>query len=319
MDEIVLYFVVPCYNEEAVLPVTSKLFYDKLCKLINDKRISDRSRILFINDGSIDETWNIIKQLVREDYHFIGISQSRNRGQQSSLLAGLMESKDKCDVVISMDCDGQDDIDIVDEMLSKYENGIDVVYGVRNNRETDSLFKRISAQFFYKILQKFDNDNIYNHAEFRLVSKRVLDCLSDYHEVNLYLRGLFPLIGFSSDICYYYRNERISGKTHYSLSSMIELGMNGLFNVGVKPLRCITYLGIFMMLFSVCIVFWILISIMTKSTIQGWASILGVLSFFQGIQLICMGIISEYVGRIYMESKKRPRYIIADRCGDIYE
>ena len=319
MKNTVLYFVIPCYNEESVLPISSSNFLNKLNMLITNQRVSDDSRILFVNDGSTDNTWSIIKQLSKQDYHFLGISQSRNRGQQSSLLAGLIEAKDKCDVVITMDCDGQDDIDTVDEMLNKYESGVDIVYGVRDNREKDTWFKRTSAQLFYKILKKFDDNNIYNHADFRLTSKRVLDALSDYQEVNLYLRGLFPIIGFSSDICYYHRDERLSGKTHYSMKDMVGLAMNGLFNTGVKPLRFITYTGVFMMLFSVVIIIWALICSFTGVTVRGWTSLLGILSFFQGIQLICTGIISEYIGRIYMESKHRPRYIISERCGDIYD
>ena len=318
MQNTVLYFVIPCYNEESVLPMTSKLFYDKLMDLISSECISDDSRILFVNDGSTDATWSIINQLIKQDCHFLGISQSRNRGHQSSLLAGLMEAKDKCDVVISMDCDGQDDINAVDEMLSKYNGGADIVYGVRDDRTTDTWFKRTSAQLFYKVLKRFDKNTIYNHADFRLTSKRVLDVLSDYQEINLYLRGIFPLIGFSSDVCYYHRNERISGKTHYSLSDMIGLGLNGLFNNGVRPLRCITYLGIIMVFFSICIVLWITICMWQGMTVQGWSSILGILSFFQGVQLVCLGVISEYVGRIYMESKHRPRYVISERCCDAF-
>lgn len=317
-SDTILYFVIPCYNEEDVLPITSKIFYEKLMKLIHTRRVSTLSRILFVNDGSTDDTWNLIKRLVKQDKHFIGVSQSRNRGHQSSLLAGLMEAKNKCDVVISMDCDGQDDIESVDEMLWKYENGNDIVYGVRDDRKTDSFFKRTSAQAFYKILKKVDKETIYNHADFRLTSKRVLDVLSDYNEVNLYLRGVFPLIGFQSDICYYQRQERMSGKTHYSLGDMIKLGLNGLFNNGVKPLRWITYLGTAMVLFSIAIVVWIVVCMVQNVTVPGWSSILCVLSFFQGVQLVCLGVISEYVGRIYMEVKHRPRYVISERCGDAF-
>lgn len=319
IEKPILYLVIPCYNEASVLLITSTIFYEKLLSLISDDRISENSRILFVNDGSTDNTWSVIRQLSLQSHYFVGISQSRNRGQQSSLLAGLMEAKKYADIVISMDCDGQDDIAAVDEMLIKYENGCDVVYGVRDDRKTDSWFKRTTAQLFYKILHTLNPDCIYNHAEYRLTSKRVLDILSDYEEVNLYLRGLFPLIGFQSDVCYYRRYERIAGKTHYSLMKMIELGLDGLFNIGVKPLRWITYLGFGMTIISFGIIVWIIVSLLTDRTVHGWASMLGILSFFSGVQLICMGVISEYIGRIYMESKHRPRYVISDRCGDIYE
>lgn len=319
MSEPIIYFIIPCFNEEQVLPVTSKLFLQKLLQLIHNHEISNESRLLFVNDGSHDDTWKIIQSLCHMSNHVLGISQSCNRGHQSSLLAGLMEVKEKCDAAISMDCDGQDDISVVSEMIQKYKDGADVVYGVRNDRKNDRLFKRLSAQMYYHLLRKMDDQMIYNHADFRLTSSRVLQVLSDYHEVNLYLRGLFPLIGFQSDICYYERKERIKGSTHYPLSKMIELALDGMFNVGVKPLRWISYLGGCMILFTVCIFAWIIIAKLTNHTVQGWASMLGILSFFSGLQMISTGIISEYLGRIYLEVKRRPRYVISERCGLDYE
>lgn len=313
MDIPVLYLVIPCYNEESVLPITSTMFYDNLKRLINKQRISNDSRILYVNDGSTDSTWDIIKALAARDEHFLGISQSRNRGHQSSLLAGLMEVKDVCDIAITIDCDGQDDIRAIDDMIDKYQDGCDIVYGVRDNRDSDSWLKRNTAQMFYKLLHKVDENTIYNHADYRLTSKRVLNVLSEYHEVNLYLRGLFPLIGFKSDVCYYKRRSRIVGKTHYSISKMVGLALNGLVNVGVKPLRMIVYFGMLVSFCSFLVIVWAFIAKFSNVTVPGWSSMLSILSLLGGIQLICLGIIGEYIGNIYMEVKDRPRYIISER------
>lgn len=313
MRNTVLYIVVPCYNEEEVIKITSQQLLDKLNELSKLNKISSESRILFVNDGSTDLTWSIIVKLARQDKHFIGISQSRNRGHQSSLLAGLMEVKDKADVVISIDCDGQDDLNAINEMIDRYHEGYDIVYGVRKNRESDTWFKRNTAQAFYKILNWLGAETVYNHADYRLTSSRVLKELSDYNEVNIYLRGLFPLIGFHSTTVEYDRHERLAGKSHYPLGKMINLAVNGITNLSIKPIRIITTAGILVSIISFFVIIWVLIGLIKGTTVQGWASTLGILSFIGGLQLFSLGIIGEYIGKIYMEVKNRPRYIISDR------
>lgn len=313
MRDTVLYIVVPCYNEEEVIKITSQQLLDKLNELSKLNKISSESRILFVNDGSTDLTWSIILKLARQDKHFIGISQSRNRGHQSSLLAGLMEVKDKADVVISIDCDGQDDLNAINEMIDRYHEGYDIVYGVRKNRESDTWFKRNTAQAFYKILNWLGAETVYNHADYRLTSSRVLKELADYNEVNIYLRGLFPLIGFHSTTVDYDRHERLAGKSHYPLGKMINLAVNGITNLSIKPIRIITTAGILVSIISFFVIIWVLIGLIKGTTVQGWASTLGILSFIGGLQLLSLGIIGEYIGKIYMEVKNRPRYIISDR------
>lgn len=313
MKDTVLYIVVPCYNEEEVIKITSQQLLDKLNKLSKLNKISSESRILFVNDGSTDLTWSIIVKLARQNKHFIGISQSRNRGHQSSLLAGLMEVKDKADVVISIDCDGQDDLSAIDEMIDRYHEGYDIVYGVRKSRDSDTWFKRNTAQAFYKILNWLGAETVYNHADYRLTSSRVLRELADYNEVNIYLRGLFPLIGFHSTTVEYDRHERLAGKSHYPLGKMINLAVNGITNLSIKPIRIITTAGILVSIISFFVIIWVLVGLIKGTTVQGWASTLGILSFIGGLQLLSLGIIGEYIGKIYMEVKNRPRYIISDR------
>lgn len=313
MRNTVLYIVVPCYNEEEVIKITSQQLLDKLNELSKLNKISSESRILFVNDGSTDLTWSIILKLARQDKHFIGISQSRNRGHQSSLLAGLMEVKDKADVVISIDCDGQDDLNAINEMIDRYHEGYDIVYGVRKNRESDTWFKRNTAQAFYKILNWLGAETVYNHADYRLTSSRVLKELDNYNEVNIYLRGLFPLIGFHSTTVEYDRHERLAGKSHYPLGKMINLAVNGITNLSIKPIRIITTVGILVSIISFFVIIWVIIGLIKGTTVQGWASTLGILSFIGGLQLLSLGIIGEYIGKIYMEVKNRPRYIISDR------
>lgn len=313
MKDTILYVVVPCYNEEEVLKITSQQLLDKVNELVKLSKISSESRILFVNDGSTDSTWNIIKMLSKQDNHFIGISQSRNRGHQSSLLAGLMEAKDKADVVISIDCDGQDDLFAMNEMIDKYNKGFDVVYGVRKNRDTDTWFKRTTAQCFYKVLNWLGAETVYNHADYRLTSGKVLKELADYHEVNIYLRGLFPMIGFKSTTVEYDRHERIAGESHYPLSKMINLAVNGITNLSVKPIRIITTIGLTVSFVSFLVIIWVLIGLINGTTVQGWASTLGILSFLGGLQLMSLGVIGEYIGKIYMEVKNRPRYIISEK------
>lgn len=313
MKDTVLYIVVPCYNEEEVIKITSQQLLDKLNELSKLNKISSESRILFVNDGSTDLTWSIIVKLARQDKHFIGISQSRNRGHQSSLLAGLMEVKDKADVVISIDCDGQDDLNAINEMIDRYHEGYDIVYGVRKSRDSDTWFKRNTAQAFYKILNWLGAETVYNHADYRLTSSRVLRELADYNEVNIYLRGLFPLIGFHSTTVEYDRHERLAGKSHYPLGKMINLAVNGITNLSIKPIRIITTAGILVSIISFFVIIWVLVGLVKGTTVQGWASTLGILSFIGGLQLLSLGIIGEYIGKIYMEVKNRPRYIISDR------
>lgn len=309
----ILYFVIPCYNEEKVLPITSQLFLNKLTTLINSKKISDDSRILFVNDGSKDKTWEIISELAKENYHYCGISQSRNRGHQNAVLAGLMEAKDICDITVSIDCDGQDDINAVDEMIDAYLDGCEIVYGVRSKRDTDTFFKRFTAEGFYKVLNGMGAEVVFNHADYRLVSSRVLQEFSNFKEVNLFLRGMFPLVGFKSTSVYYERHERIAGESHYPLKKMLALAFDGITSLSVKPLHMITGVGCFIALLSFIGVIWSIVIAVLGKSVAGWASMVSILCFIGGVQLVCLGVLGEYIGKIYMEVKHRPRYIISDR------
>lgn len=306
-----LFIVIPCYNEEEVLPITAPMFLNKLLSLVHEGKIADASRIMFVNDGSRDRTWEIISELSRSDEHYIGISQSRNRGHQSAVLAGLMEARGKCDITISVDCDGQDDINAMDKMVDAYADGCDVVYGVRSSRETDTFFKRSTAQGFYKFLSLMGAEVVYNHADYRLISARALDALSEFHEVNLFLRGMVPLVGFKSTSVEYSRSERIAGESKYPLKKMIALAVDGITSLSVKPLRMIMSFGLTVALISFIGVIWAIVAAMCGDTVAGWASTTCIVCFVGGVQLICMGIIGEYVGKIYMETKARPRYIIS--------
>lgn len=306
-----LFIVIPCYNEEEVLPITAPMFLNKLLSLVQAGKIADSSRIMFVNDGSRDRTWEIISELSRSDEHYIGISQSRNRGHQNAVLAGLMEARGKCDITISVDCDGQDDINAMDKMVDAYADGCDVVYGVRSSRETDTFFKRSTAQGFYKFLSLMGAEVVYNHADYRLISARALDALSEFHEVNLFLRGMVPLVGFKSTSVEYSRSERIAGESKYPLKKMIALAVDGITSLSVKPLRMIMSFGLTVALISFIGVIWAIVSAICGGTVAGWASTTCIVCFVGGVQLICMGIIGEYVGKIYMETKARPRYIIS--------
>ena len=308
-----LYIIIPCYNEDEVLPITSKMFLEELKLLIEKEKISENSRILFVNDGSKDKTWNIISELAKKDEHYIGISQSRNRGHQNAVLAGLMEAKDKCDITISIDCDGQDDINAMNEMVDAYLEGCEIVYGVRNKRTTDTFFKRFTAESFYKLLKVMGVEVVFNHADYRLVSSRVLKEFANYKEVNIFLRGMFPLVGFKSTSVYYERNERIAGESHYPLSKMLALAFEGITSLSIKPIRMITMLGTAIAILSFCGVLWSVIMALTGNTVTGWASMVCIVSFIGGVQLICLGVLGEYIGKIYMEVKHRPRYIISER------
>ena len=311
-----LYVVVPCYNEQEVLPVTAPMFLNKLMQLISEGKISDASRIMFVNDGSKDDTWAVISGLAKDNEHFSGVSLSRNRGHQNALLAGLTEAKDVCDITISIDCDGQDDINAMDKMVDEYLGGCEIVYGVRSDRESDTAFKRMTAQGFYKFLAWMGAEVVYNHADYRLVSSRVLHELHKFGEVNLYLRGMIPLVGFKSTCVTYSRHERIAGESKYPLKKMLSLAADGVTSLSVKPLRMITGFGIIVALLSFIGVLWAVITALCGSTVAGWASTTCIVCFVGGVQLICLGIIGEYIGKIYMEVKHRPRYIISERTYD---
>lgn len=310
----VLYIVIPCYNEEAVLPLTSGLFLGKLTALIAAGRVARESRVFFVNDGSKDGTWPIIQSLSREAEQFEGISLSRNRGHQNALLAGLMTARSFADVTISIDCDGQDDIDAMDAMLAEYEAGCEVVYGVRSKRDTDTFFKRGTAEGFYKLMKALGVDVVFNHADYRLLSKRALDGLAQFGEVNLFLRGMVPLVGFRSSSVYYERHERMAGESHYPFKKMLAFALDGITSLSVKPIRLITWLGFLFALVSFLAGIGIIIQTLLApdSTVWGWSSTICAIVFMGGIQLLCVGVIGEYVGKIYNETKARPRYIVSE-------
>ena len=309
----ILYIIIPCYNEESVLPITSSMFLDKINELVAAGKIADNSRILFVNDGSKDQTWEIIQELAEKDPHYIGICQSRNRGHQNAVLAGLMEAKDNCDITISIDCDGQDDMNAMNEMVEAYLDGCEVVYGVRSKRDTDTFFKRFTAEGFYKILNWMGVEVVFNHADYRLLSSRVLQEFANFKEVNIFLRGMVPLVGFKSTSVYYERHERIAGESHYPLKKMLALAFDGITSLSVKPIRMITIAGILIAILSFIGVIWAVVGEFMGNTVSGWASTVCIVCFMGGIQLLCLGVIGEYVGKIYLETKHRPRYIISER------
>ena len=309
----ILYIVIPCFNEQEVLPKTAPLFLEQLKKLERGGKISYKSRILFVDDGSRDNTWNIISKLSSEQDEFKGIALSRNRGHQNALLAGLMEAKGNCDITISIDCDGQDDISVMEKMVDEYLGGAEIVYGVRNNRSKDGFFKRHSAQGFYRFMQRMGAEVVYNHADYRLISSRALEELAKFGEVNIFLRGMVPLVGFKSTCVYYERNERIAGKGHYPLKKMISLALNGITSLSIKPIRIITILGFIVAIISGAGVLWSVITALLGKTVAGWASTVSIVCFLGGIQLLSLGVIGEYIGKVYLEVKNRPKYIIAER------
>lgn len=308
-----LYVIIPCYNEEEVLPITGPVFKEKLESLINDGKISPESRILFVNDGSKDKTWDIISAFADEDPHFMGISQSRNRGHQNALWAGLMESKNFCDITITIDCDGQDDINAIDEMVEEYKKGNEVVYGVRSDRESDTFFKRFTAESYYKLLNSMGAEVVFNHADYRLMSSKVVNALSQFDEVNLFLRGMVPLVGFSSSTVKYSRNERLAGKSHYPLSKMAGLAFDGITSLSDKPLHIVMIIGIIIAIISFIGIIWAIVAAILGKTLVGWASMTCIICFVSGVQMICIGVLGEYIGKMYMEIKHRPKYIISDR------
>lgn len=309
----ILYIVIPCYNEEAVLPITAPMFLEKINELSTAGKISEKSRVLFVNDGSRDRTWEIISSLAEKDNRYCGICLSRNRGHQNALLAGLMEAKDKCDITISIDCDGQDDINAMNKMVDEYHNGCEIVYGVRSSRETDTFFKRTTAQGFYKLMAAMGVETVYNHADYRLISSKVLKEFANFEEVNIFLRGMIPLVGFKSTSVFYERHERIAGESHYPLKKMLALAFDGITSLSVKPIRLITAFGTIVALLSFIGIIWSVIVAIIGKSVAGWASLTSILCFLGGVQLMSLGVIGEYVGKIYLETKKRPRFIISER------
>ena len=313
MSEPILWIIVPCYNEEAVLPITAPLFLQKLSGLIAEKKVSKDSRILFVNDGSKDKTWEIICGLARGDEHFLGIAQSRNRGHQNALLAGLMEAKDRCDITITIDCDGQDDMNAMDAMVEEYRKGCDIVYGVRSSRKSDSFFKRSTARSFYRLMSKMGVEMVYDHADYRLVSAKVLQHFADFREVNIFLRGMFPLVGFKSGCVYYERHERMAGESHYPLKKMIAFAIEGITSLSVKPLTLIVVFGLITCLLGFIGIIWAIVEVLLGNAVTGWASTVCIILFLGGVQLLSIGVIGQYVGKIYLETKQRPRFIISER------
>ena len=313
----ILYIVIPVFNEQEVLPVTAPMFLQKINDLYIEGKISEHSRILFVNDGSKDRTWSIITELSQLDEHYCGISLSRNRGHQNALLAGLLEVKDKCDISISVDCDGQDDIDAIDKMVDEYLSGSDIVYGVRSDRKTDTAFKRGTAQFFYKLMRGMGVDMVYNHADYRLMSKRALEGLSQFEEVNLFLRGLVPMVGFKYSCVEYSRKERLAGKSKYPLKKMLSFAIDGITSLSVKPIRLITAVGFIVAILSVIGIIWSVVTRLVTGHTGGWASTISIICFLGGVQLLSLGVIGKYIGKIYLEVKHRPRFIIDKKTDDI--
>ena len=310
MDEKILYMVIPCYNEEEVLPETSKRLKFKMTNLIEQGHISKESRILFVNDGSSDNTWQMIKELHTKDSLFSGLSLTRNKGHQNALMAGLMYAKDHCDISISMDADLQDDIEVIDGMIAAYEDGAEIVYGVRDNRDTDTAFKRNTALFFYRLMEFFGASIISNHADFRLMSKRALIGLSHFKESNLFIRGLVPMIGYKTAKIYYKRGERFAGESKYPLKKMVNFAFDGITSLSVKPIRMITGLGGVVFLISIILLIWSIIEKIIGNTVPGWSSLMVSLWFLGGLLILSIGIVGEYIGKIYLETKGRPRYLI---------
>lgn len=306
----VVYLVVPCYNEEEVLPEASKRLIAKLEGLVEKELASEESRILFVDDGSKDKTWELIAGLHASTPYVCGLKLSRNRGHQYALLAGLMAARELCDCAISLDADLQDDIEVFDEFLENYQDGCDIVYGVRKSRETDTRFKRGSAQLFYRFLNRMGVEVLYNHADYRLMSRRALEALSEYKEVNLFLRGIVPLIGYKSAVVYYERHERLAGKSKYPLSKMLSLAADGILSFSIKPIRIISSLGFLIAFCSIIALLYALISKLCGAAVSGWTAIVVSIWLLGGIQLLCLGVIGEYIGRIYSEVKQRPKYFV---------
>lgn len=306
----IIYLVIPCYNEEAVLPITAPALLEKLNSLIAVDAVSDSSRILLIDDGSSDQTWQLISEACQSDIHFSGLRLSRNRGHQNALLAGLIYAKDHADAAISLDADMQDDIDAIDEFLKAFRDGYEIVYGVRGSRKTDTFFKRNSAQLFYRLMRAMGVESVYNHADYRLMSRRALEHLSQYQEVNLFLRGIIPLIGFRSTQVVYKRHERAAGETKYPFKKMLAFAVDGITSFSIKPLRLITIIGFAIFVISIAALIYALIAKIVGATVVGWTAIIASIWLLGGLQLLGLGIIGEYIGKIYNEVKARPRFIV---------
>lgn len=311
-----LYLVIPCYNEEEVLSETTKRLEKKYSKLVDNKIISKDSKVMYVNDGSKDKTWELIKKISKDHKYFTGICLSRNRGHQNALVAGLLTAKQYADVVISMDADLQDDINAMDEMLEKYYNGCDIVYGVRNSRKKDTWFKKTTAQGFYKFMKFMGVDIVYNHADYRLTSKKVLDNFEDFKEVNLFLRGIFPLIGYKTDIVYYERNERFAGESKYPLKKMLNFAWDGITSFSVKPIRMVLSIGIIVFIISIIMIIYSIVGKILGNNVSGWTFIVCSIWLIAGIQMLSLGIIGEYIGKIYNETKNRPRFIISENLNE---
>ena len=311
-----LYMVIPCYNEQEVLPETSKRLKEKLSTLVKAGKIDPESRIIFVNDGSKDRTWEIIRRLHEEDPVFGGVNLSRNRGHQNALLAGLMTVKDHADMAISMDADLQDDINAIDEMVEKYLSGTDIVYGVRSSRAKDTFFKKATAEGFYKLMNTMGANTVFNHADYRLMSKRALEGLAEFREVNLFLRGIVPMIGYSTDVVYYERGERFAGESKYPLGKMLSFAIEGITSLSTKPIRMITFLGFFIFLVSIGILIYSLVRHFMGATIVGWTTLMVSVWAIGGLILLSLGVVGEYIGKIYLETKARPRFLIEEFLND---
>lgn len=309
----ILYIVIPCFNEEEVLTETTKRLTEKMRKMMESGKIADSSRILYVDDGSTDSTWHLIDRLYMDNGLVTGIKLSRNKGHQNALLAGLFEAADHADMIVSMDSDLQDDIDVLDSFVDEYYNGSEIVYGVRKSRKKDSWFKRTTAVAFYKLMRAMGVEIVYNHADYRLMSKRAVDELKNYKEVNLFLRGIIPLIGFETSTVEYDRGERFAGKSKYPLKKMIYFAIDGITSTSVRPIRMITMFGLLCILFSIVYGIYVLIGHASGGTVQGWTTSVLLTCFFGGAQIMCTGIVGEYVGKIYLETKARPRFIIEEK------
>lgn len=308
----ILYLVIPCYNEQEVLQETCRRLTDKLSEMVGENLISEKSRMVFVNDGSNDDTWNIIQELHKNNKFVFGINLSRNRGHQNALLAGLLTVKPYCDITISLDADLQDDIEVLNEFVQKYNEGCEIVYGIRNSRKKDSFFKRFTAQGFYKFMSFMGAEVVYNHADYRLMSRKVMEGLESFKEVNLFLRGIVPMIGYKSGVVEYERNERFAGESKYPLKKMISFALNGITSLSIKPIRFITSLGCILFTLSIVMLIYYIVGYFSGNTIAGWASLVTSIWGIGGLQLLAIGIIGEYIGKIYLETKERPKFIIQD-------
>lgn len=309
-NNLVLNLVIPCYNEEEALPLTKKELDKKMSSLMEEGLISENSKVVLVNDGSKDKTWEIITKIHKENHMYVGINLTRNRGHQNALLAGLMYAKNHADICISMDADLQDDINVMDDMIKKYNAGADVVYGVRSSRKKDTFFKKFTAEAFYKLMNIMGVEVVFNHADCRLMSKRALEGLSEFKEINLFLRGIVPQVGYKTDIAYYERNERVAGESKYPLKKMLAFAIDGITSFSIKPLRMITSIGFIILLLSFVVLIYSVIMKLIGNTVSGWTFIVCSIWLIGGIQTLCLGVIGEYIGKIYKETKARPRYII---------